>query len=92
MRGFDNTNVSTMINGVPMNDMEGGTVYWSNWQGLSDVTSVMQTQRGMGASKVSGPSVGGTINIITRGIDAKWYPTHSAMTVPTNYSSPSAPV
>ena len=71
MRGFDNTNVATMINGVPMNDMEGGTVYWSNWQGLSDVTSVMQTQRGMGASKLSTPSVGGTINIVTRGIDAK---------------------
>ena len=58
-------------NGVPMNDMEGGTVYWSNWQGLSDVTSVMQTQRGMGASKLASPSVGGTINIVTRGIDAK---------------------
>lgn len=71
MRGFDNTNVATMINGVPMNDMEGGTVYWSNWQGLSDVTSVMQTQRGMGAAKLSAPSVGGTINIVTRGIDAK---------------------
>ena len=71
MRGFDNTNVATMINGVPMNDMEGGTVYWSNWQGLGDVTSVMQTQRGMGASKLSAPSVGGTINIVTRGIDAK---------------------
>ena len=71
MRGFDNTNVATMVNGVPMNDMEGGTVYWSNWQGLSDVTSVMQTQRGMGASKLSAPSVGGTINIVTKGIDAK---------------------
>lgn len=71
MRGFDNTNVATMINGVPMNDMEGGTVYWSNWQGLSDVTSVMQTQRGMGAGKLSAPSVGGTINIVTKGIDAK---------------------
>ena len=71
MRGFDNTNVATMINGVPMNDMEGGAVYWSNWQGLADVTSVMQTQRGMGASKLSAPSVGGTINIVTRGIDAK---------------------
>ena len=71
MRGFDNTNVATMINGVPMNDMEGGTVYWSNWQGLSDVTSVMQTQRGMGAAKLSAPSVGGTINIVTKGIDAK---------------------
>ena len=71
MRGFDNTNVATMINGVPMNDMEGGTVYWSNWQGLADVTSVMQTQRGMGAAKLSAPTVGGTINIVTRGIDAK---------------------
>jgi len=71
MRGFDNTNVATMINGVPMNDMEGGSVYWSNWQGLGDVTSVMQTQRGMGAAKLSAPSVGGTINIVTRGIDAK---------------------
>ena len=71
MRGFDNTNVATMINGVPMNDMEGGTLYWSNWQGLSDVTSVMQTQRGMGAAKLSAPSVGGTINIVTKGIDAK---------------------
>ncbi len=71
MRGFDNTNIAMMINGVPMNGMENGKVYWSNWQGLSDVTSVMQTQRGLGASKMSAPSVGGTINIVTKGIDAK---------------------
>ena len=71
MRGFDNTNVATMINGVPMNDMENGTLYWSNWAGLSDVTRSMQTQRGLGASKVSSPSVGGTINIITKGLESK---------------------
>ena len=71
MRGFDNTNIAMMINGVPMNGMENGRVYWSNWQGLADVTSVMQTQRGLGASKMSAPSVGGTINIVTKGIDAK---------------------
>ena len=71
MRGFDNTNIAMMINGVPMNGMENGRVYWSNWQGLSDVTSVMQTQRGLGASKMSAPSVGGTINIVTKGLDAK---------------------
>lgn len=71
MRGFDNTNVATMINGVPMNDMENGNVYWSNWAGLSDVTRIMQTQRGLGASKVSAPSVGGTINIITNSLEAK---------------------
>lgn len=71
MRGFDNTNIATVINGVPMNDMENGSVYWSNWAGLSDVTRSMQTQRGLGASKVSAPSVGGTINIITNNLDAE---------------------
>lgn len=71
MRGFQSANVAVMINGVPMNDMEWGGVYWSNWAGLADVTSLMQTQRGLGASKVSAPSVGGSINIITKSIDAK---------------------
>lgn len=71
MRGFSSENVAMMVNGIPMNDMEWGGVYWSNWQGLSEVTSVMQTQRGLGASKVSSPSVGGTINVITKGIDSK---------------------
>lgn len=71
MRGFDNTNVAVMVNGVPMNDMENQNVYWSNWAGLTDVTRTMQTQRGLGASKVSAPSVGGTINIITKSLEAK---------------------
>lgn len=71
VRGFDNTNVATLINGIPVNDMENGTVYWSNWASLSEVTSVIQVQRGIGATKLSAPSVGGTINIITKGIDAK---------------------
>lgn len=71
MRGFKSANVAVMINGVPVNDMEWGGVYWSNWAGLADVTRSMQTQRGMGASKISSPSVGGTINIVTNTIDAK---------------------
>ena len=78
MRGFQAANVAVLINGVPINDMEWGGVYWSNWAGLSDVTSSMQTQRGLGAAIISAPSVGGTINITTRSIDAKkggsvWY-------------------
>lgn len=71
MRGFQSANVAVLINGIPVNDMEWGGVYWSNWAGLSDVTSSMQTQRGLGASLLSAPSVGGTINIITRSLDAK---------------------
>ncbi|MDH3382121.1 MAG: TonB-dependent receptor, partial [Flavobacteriaceae bacterium] len=62
-------NVAVMINGVPVNDMENGRVYWSNWAGLSDVTSAMQVQRGLGASKVAVPSIGGTINIISKTTD-----------------------
>ena len=71
MRGFKSENIAVMVNGIPMNDMEWGGLYWSNWAGLSDVTRSMQTQRGLGASKVSAPSVGGSINIVTRTIDQK---------------------
>lgn len=63
MRGFKSENVAVLINGLPINDMEWGGVYWSNWAGLSDVTSNMQTQRGLGAAIISSPSIGGTINL-----------------------------
>ena len=70
IRGFKTENSAMMINGVPMNDMEWGGIYWSNWAGLSDVTRSMQVQRGLGASKVAAPSVGGSINIVTNTVDA----------------------
>ena len=69
LRGFNSENVAVLINGVPVNDMENGAVYWSNWAGLSDVTSAMQVQRGLGASKVAVPSTGGTINILSKTTD-----------------------
>jgi len=71
LRGFEAANIAVMINGVPVNDMEWGGVYWSNWAGLSDVTRSMQVQRGLGASKVAAPSLGGSINIVTRSTDAE---------------------
>lgn len=71
VRGFDQRNVAVMVDGVPVNDMENGQVYWSNWDGLGDITRTMQVQRGLGASKLAVASVGGTINIITNGIDQK---------------------
>lgn len=66
LRGFDQTNTSILINGQPVNDMENGAVYWSNWQGLTDVASGIQIQRGIGASRLAVPSVGGTISIFTK--------------------------
>lgn len=69
IRGFDQSNIAVLINGMPVNDMENGAVYWSNWAGLSDVTSAMQVQRGLGSSKLAISSVGGTINVLTRSAD-----------------------
>ena len=66
LRGFQQENIAVLINGMTVNDMENGRVYWSNWAGLSDVTSAMQVQRGLGSAKLPIPSVGGTINIVTK--------------------------
>lgn len=65
IRGFDQRNVGVLIDGVPVNDMENGWVYWSNWFGLDNITQQIQVQRGLGATKLAMPSVGGTMNIIT---------------------------
>jgi len=69
IRGFDQRNMAIMINGVPVNDMENGWVYWSNWDGMADVTSDIQVQRGLGASNLAVASVGGTINIKSSAAD-----------------------
>ena len=71
VRGFNQRNIAIMLNGVPVNDMENGWVYWSNWFGLDAVTSNIQVQRGLGASKLAIPSVGGTMNILTKGTGNK---------------------
>lgn len=71
MRGFESRNIAVMVNGMPVNDMEGGTVYFSNWTGLADVTSTMQVQRGLGSSKLAIASVGGTMNFLTKSADMK---------------------
>ncbi len=69
VRGFDQRNVAVLINGIPMNDMENGWVYWSNWDGVGDVTESLQLQRGLSAVNLATPSIGGTFNIITNPAD-----------------------
>jgi len=70
VRGFTQVNTAVIINGQPVNDMENGRVFWSNWAGLQDVASGVEIQRGIGASKLAVPSVGGTINVITKATEA----------------------
>ncbi len=65
IRGFNQRNVAIMINGMPVNDMENGWLYWSNWDGVADATSSIQVQRGLSAVNLATPSIGGTMNIVT---------------------------
>ena len=65
VRGFDDRYTAYLINGVPMNDMENGNLYFSNWTVLADVASVVQVQRGAGAVNLAVPSLGGTVNFIS---------------------------
>ncbi len=69
IRGFNQRNIAVLINGIPVNDMENGWVYWSNWAGLAEATSTIQVQRGLGASRLAINSIGGTMNIITKTTD-----------------------
>lgn len=71
IRGFNQRFVAVMVDGIPMNDMENGWVYWSNWFGLDNVTQKVQVQRGLGATKLSIPAIGGSINVLSQGIDQK---------------------
>ncbi len=71
IRGFNQRNIAVMIDGVPVNDMENGWVYWSNWFGLGGVTALTQVQRGLGSSRIANPAVGGSMNIITKGLSNK---------------------
>ncbi len=70
VRGFDQQNIAVLINGVPVNDMENGKVYWSNWAGLGDAVESIQVQRGLGASRLAINAIGGTMNMITKSTSA----------------------
>ena len=71
VRGFDQTNTAFLLNGQPINGMEDGRMYWSNWSGVNDIASAVQIQRGLGASKLAISSVGGTMNFVTKTTDKK---------------------
>lgn len=42
VRGFDQTNTAFLLNGQPINGMEDGKMYWSNWSGVNDIASAIQ--------------------------------------------------
>ena len=71
VRGFNQSNTAFLLNGQPINGMEDGKIYWSNWAGLPDIANAVQVQRGLGSSKLAISSVGGTTNILIKTTEKK---------------------
>ncbi|MBU2940888.1 TonB-dependent receptor [Lacinutrix sp. C3R15] len=71
VRGFDQDNTAFLLNGQPINGMEDGKMYWSNWSGISDIANAVQIQRGLGSSKLAISSVGGTVNFVTKSTEKR---------------------
>lgn len=62
-RGYDPDNFAVLINGVPMNDLETGDVYWSSWGGLNDVFRFRDNSYGLELNTFSFGETGGATNM-----------------------------
>ena len=71
MRGFKQDNISIMLNGIPIQGLTSGSMYWSNWMGLADATYSVQVQKGLGASMLADCAMGGMVNIVTKTASAE---------------------
>jgi hypothetical protein len=63
IRGYDSENMTVLIGGVPLNDMETGRAYWSAWGGLNDITRWQETDFGIAPSPYTFGGVSGATNI-----------------------------
>lgn len=66
IRGYDSDNANVNMNGVSMNDMESGRVYWSSWGGLNDALRNSEVLNGITSSQFSYGGVGGATNMEVR--------------------------
>ena len=66
IRGLDNENGTTMINGVIMNKIYDGRPQWSNWGGLNDATRNQEFSMGTAPSDYTFGGILGTQEINTR--------------------------
>lgn len=65
-RGYQSDFTNVYINGIGVNDMETGQVYWSNWGGLNDAVRNQTQINGINISDFGFGSFGGVTNIQTR--------------------------
>ena len=73
LRGFDQSRLSIMVNGIPQNDPEDQGVYWLDFSDILASASNVQVQRGAGSSFYGPAAIGGSINVVTNPFEPKPY-------------------
>ena len=63
IRGYDSKNTDVYFNGIPMNDVESGRVFWGTWGGLNDATRNKQYVNGLDISDFGFGGIGGSAYI-----------------------------
>ena len=66
IRGYDSEYTNVFMNGVPVNRLENGRVFWAAWGGLNDVMRNRENDIGLDAMNYSIGGVGGGTSIDTR--------------------------
>ncbi len=63
VRGYDNRYNEVNINGMPMENMDNGRVYWSLWGGLNNVTRYRTSYLGLERNDLTFGNIAGSTNI-----------------------------
>jgi iron complex outermembrane recepter protein len=69
IRGFDDKRVSVYVNGVPLNDPEDQATYFVDIPDFASSVKDIQIQRGIGKSLYGDASFGGSVNIVSGGLE-----------------------
>ncbi len=71
IRGYDSENFTISMNGLTLNNPEGGRAIWAFWGGLNDITRYQETGQGITASPYTFSGIGGFSNINARATDVR---------------------
>jgi len=69
IRGFDDKRISVYVNGVPLNDPEDQATYFVDIPDFASEVTDIQVERGIGNSLYGDASFGGSVNIISGGLN-----------------------
>ncbi len=71
IRGLDSENTMVFLNGIPVNRLSNGRVFWNAWGGLNDVTRNRNADIGLNALPYTFGGIGGGTTIDTRALSQR---------------------